>query len=98
MVKCHSRYFRLFNKTLFLTLSLSSLSYTHTHTPPTPQNKLILTYRIETKPNQIIEKEDWVGKGNGDYYEELSLFTFIPLIRVSVDGSQSKEGKDNKSQ
>lgn len=94
MVKCHSRYFRLFNKTLSLSLSLLS----HIHTHHTPQNKLILTYRIETKPNQTIEKDGWVGKGNGDYYEELSLFTFIPLIRVRVDGSQSKEGKDNKSQ
>jgi hypothetical protein len=66
------------------------------------QNKHVLTYRIETKPNSTIWKDNCEGKGDRmtlkSYPPSTRSLTFILLLWASVDGSQSKQRKDNKSQ
>lgn len=63
--------------------------------------RLILICRIETKLNPATQKDDCEGKDRehpGSPPPRPLIFTFIPLIRVGVDGSQSKQGKDEESQ
>jgi hypothetical protein len=51
------------------------------------------------KPNPAVQKDDCEEKNqHPGSTPPPFLFTFIPLIRAGVDGSQSKQGKDEESQ